>query len=397
MLAFAATIVAARTLPGSELAVFGVGLAINSLAVQLSDFGLNTLTVAETAPAWHGGRPSESFAKLRRIAARRLLVGGGVALALALLAWAIPDLKPYREAAAIGALGAILGSPSLFAIAGLQSAHRFRSAGTVLTLVGALRLLGVAAAAAAGLEASEMLVAYAIVAPFLAGLAGVFLLFRGHGVAALGGSQGRAGMDRGMQRATATAAVVGACVLNLDVLLLATVSDEHQVAIYVAAWRVAAGVLLLDTAVANAVLPFIFTTGDLWEDTRKLARLGAYLAGGLMLFLPVLTVAGIALLGDAGDGAAAPLALLLAAFAIDAFSFSTYQVYLRTRDFTRVIGANAAQLAVMATLTVALSGEGALAPAIGQLAARIVSVALIATPIARAMRGGHNPFRAAPA
>lgn len=393
LLAFAATIVAARELAGSELAVFGIGLAINSLAVQLSDFGLNTLTVAETAPDWEGGRHRESFAKLRRIAIRRLVVGGGVAVLLTLATHAIPELEPYGSAAAIGAAGAVLGSPSVFAIAGLQSAHRFRAAGTVLTLVGALRLAGVVAAAAAGYAALEMLVAYAVLAPMLAGLAGVYLLVRGHGGRALAASEEEGRMDPGMQRATATAAVIGACVLNLDVLLLAIVSSEEEVAIYVAAWRISAGVLLFDTAVANAVLPFIFTTRNLWADTLKLARLGLLLSTGLLLLVPVATVVGIALLGEAGEGAAAPLALLLVAFALDAFNFSTYQVYLRIRDFGRVIWANAVQLAIMVTLTIVLSEHGALAPAIGQLAARLVTLGIYGLPIARAWRGYRDPLK----
>jgi O-antigen/teichoic acid export membrane protein len=392
LLAFAATIVAARELAGSELAVFGIGLAINSLAVQLSDFGLNTLTVAETAPDWEGGRHRESFAKLRRIAIRRVVVGGGVAVLLTLLTHAIPELEPYGSAAAIGAAGAVLGSPSVFAIAGLQSAHRFRAAGTVLTLVGALRLAGVVAAAVAGFAALEMLVAYAVLAPMLAGTAGVYLLVRGHGGRALAASEEEGRMDPGMQRATAIAAVIGACVLNLDVLLLAIVASEEEVAIYVAAWRVAAGVLLFDTAIANAVLPFIFTTRDLWADTLKLARLGVLLSTGLLLLVPVATVVGVALLGEAGDGAAAPLALLLVAFALDAFNFSTYQVYLRIRGFGRVIRANAVQLAIMVSLTIALQEHGALAPAIGQLAARVATLGIIGAPIVRAWRGGRNPF-----
>jgi O-antigen/teichoic acid export membrane protein len=195
-----------------------------------------------------------------------------------------------------------------------------------------------------------------------------------------------------MQRATAIAAVIGACVLNLDVLLLAIVSSEEEVAIYVAAWRIAAGVLLFDTAVANAVLPFIFTTRDLWADTLKLARLGVLLAAGLLLLVPVATVVGVALLGEAGDGAAAPLALLLVAFALDAFNFSTYQVYLRTRNFGRVISANALQLTLMIALTVALRDHGALAPAIGQLAARLVTLGIFGLPIIRASRGSTEPF-----
>jgi O-antigen/teichoic acid export membrane protein len=398
VLAFAATIIAARTLSSGQLAVFGVGLAVNSLAVQLSDFGLNTLTVAETAPGWASGAEVASMAKLRRIAVRRVAAALAVSALLIGISYLVPDFKPYRGAFAVSGLGAVLGAPSLFAIASLQAAREFGLASTILVGVGVVRFAGVAAAAAAGLGATSMLAAYAVAGPLAGGVLGLAFLHRqtAHGVAALLSPREAAFLDRGMTRTTAVTATFGAALLNLDVLVLALVASEHQVAIYVAAWRIAAGVLLFNTAIANAVLPYVFLAEDIWLETERLARLGLLLAGGLLLATPVLTLAGLFLLGGAGHGAAAPLAILLVAFSLDAFVFATYQVYFRLRRFVFAIALNVGELVVMLALTLALSEHGALAPAIGQLAARVFAFAMIAVPIASQRVGSGDWFSKRP-
>ncbi len=398
-LAFAATIIAARNLSEASLAAFGVGLAVNSLAVQLSDFGLNTLTVTETAGDWARSGAGATGAKLRRIALRRILAAVLVAAILVAATFAIPDLRPYRAAALTGGLGAVLGTASVFAIASLQGAHRFRAASAVLLAVGGLRLVGVGAAALFGAGAVPMLVAYAVLAPFLAGGLGLWFL-RGHGIGrrAEPGDEGAGAiLDQGMQRTTAITATTAAGLLNLDVLLLALIAGQGEVAIYVAAWRIASGVLLLDTAVAQSLLPYIFVARDIWQETLRLTRLGLSLAAGLLVLVPAMTVAGLFLLGNAGDGAQWPLVLLLVAFSIDAFAFATYQVYLRIRRFRLLIVCNSLQLLTMLGVTVALREHGALAPAIGQLSARILGVAILGAPIAAAALDRRRRFRLPPA
>ena len=383
MLAFAATIVAARSLDSSQLAAFGVGLAVNSLAVQLSDFGLNTLTVAETAPAWASGAEVASLAKLRQIAVRRVAAAVAVSALLIGISYAIHDFEPYRSAFAVSGVGAVLGTPSLFAIASLQAARQFGLASVILVGVGVVRFAGVALAAALGMGATSMLAGYAVAGPLVGGVLGLVFLHRrsAHGVSALLSPREEAYLDRGMTRTTAITATLGAGLLNLDVLVLALVASEHQVAIYVAAWRIAAGVLLFDTAIANAVLPYVFLAQDVWTETKRLARFGLLIAGGLLLVTPLLTVAGLFLLGGAGHGAAAPLVLLLVAFSLDAFVFATYQVYYRLRYFRFVIGLSVTELIAMLAFTLLLRQQGALAPAIGQLAARLFAFGTIAVPI----------------
>src|SRR5437868_12737411 len=66
---FLAAIVAARALSLDGFAAFGVGLAVNSLAVQFADFGLGTIAIAETADS---ADPREARAKLRLLARHRV-------------------------------------------------------------------------------------------------------------------------------------------------------------------------------------------------------------------------------------------------------------------------------------------------------------------------------------
>jgi O-antigen/teichoic acid export membrane protein len=398
VLAFAATIIAARSLSSSQLAAFGVGLAVNSLAVQLSDFGLNTLTVAETAPGWASGAEVVPMGKLRQIAVRRVAAALGVSALLIAVSFLVPDFQPYRSAFAVSGAGAVLGAPSLFAIASLQAARQFGLASTILVSVGVVRLAGVAAAAAAGLGATSMLAGYAVAGPFVGGILGLIFLHRqsAQGVTGLLSPQDEGYLDRGMTRTTATTATLGAALLNLDVLVLALVAGEHQVAIYVAAWRIAGGVLLFDTAIANAVLPYVFLAEDIWSETKRLARLGLLIAGGLLVATPALTIVGLLLLGDAGHGAAAPLALLLVAFSLDAFVFATYQVYYRLRHFRFAVWLSLGELIVMLGFTLALQQHGALAPAIGQLAARVFAFGMIAVPIVSQRLGSGDWFSTRP-
>jgi O-antigen/teichoic acid export membrane protein len=185
----------------------------------------------------------------------------------------------------------------------------------------------------------------------------------------------------------AIAAVAAALLLNVDVPLLVLLTDQEEVAIYAAAWRVAAGLMLLNTAIAQALLPYIVLGEDPWAMARRLSRAGLLMSAGWLVLVAPLTVAGVWVLGQAGDDVAAPLALLLAAFALQAFISAVYQVYLRIGRARVVAAALVVELAVMVVVTVALRAEGALAPAIGQLAAATVGATIVGAPIALAGLG----------
>jgi O-antigen/teichoic acid export membrane protein len=190
----------------------------------------------------------------------------------------------------------------------------------------------------------------------------------------------------------AVTAVFAALVINGDVLLLTTLSGEADVAAYTAAWRFASGVLLINTAIASALLPFIVTAADAWAEARHLVRRGLAVASGWFLLTPLMVVIGPILLGSVGDDARGPLTVLLIAFAIDGFYFVIYQIYLRARRERLLLGIAAVELVTMAAVTLALRDEGAMAPAYGQLAARVVVAVVVVTPIVLAALGRCSWF-----
>jgi O-antigen/teichoic acid export membrane protein len=387
--AFGAAIVAARVL---EIDEFGVGLAIHSLAVQFGDFGLGTVAVAETADV-AGSAAARS--KLRTLLLHRLRTALAVALLAIGVVFLLPPLEPYRAAAAVGAGGEIFGVLAYFLIWSLQGARRFAAAGALQGLQGGLRLLLVGACAVAGLEAVPMMVGYAVIAPAATALAGAVLLFgrsgrpapeAGPGTAAAAGTAST-GIDIGRRRTMALTAAFSAMVINGDVLLLAMLASEPDVAAYTAAWRFSSGVLLANTAIASAMLPFIVTAADAWGETKVLVRRGLAVAAGWFVLLPAMAIVGPWLLGAIGDDARTALIVLLVAFAIDGFYFVLYQIYLRIRRERLLLAVAVLELVTMAAVTILLRDEGASAPAFGQLAARVVACLLVLAPIALALRG----------
>lgn len=109
-----------------------------------------------------------------------------------------------------------------------------------------------------------------------------------------------------------------------------------------------------------------------------------------------MAVIGPLLLGDVGEDARGPLILLLIAFAIDGFYFVLYQIYLRVRRERILLAAAALEFFVMVSVTLALRSHGALAPAYGQLAARVVVCAFTVAPLLLARRGRLAWFRSEP-
>lgn len=392
--AFVAAIIAARTLSLDQFAAFGVGLAVNSLAVQFADFGLGTIAIAETADS---ADPEAARAKLRSLARHRAVTALLVGLAVTAIVMLLPSLAPYRAAAMIGAAGAILGSLALFFIWSLQGERSFAAAGSLQGLQGVLRLVLIGSCAIAGLGAETMMVGYAILAPAVAAVAGGLLLFARPPRRQGAGAQARppagtAGVDISRRRVMAFTGIFAAMVINGDVLLLTMLAGEHEVAAYTAAWRFSSGLLLVNTAIASAILPFIAAAPDAWAESKYLVRRGLVVAAGWFVVLPLLAVVGPLLLGDVGDDARSSLIVLLIAFAIDGFYFVVYQIYLRARRERLLLGMAVVEFATMAVVTVLLRGEGALAPAYGQLAARLVVCVIVATPIALAALGRCSWF-----
>jgi O-antigen/teichoic acid export membrane protein len=385
--AFAAAIVAARVLAIDEFAAFGVGLAVNSLAVQFGDFGLGTVAIAETADS---ASPTVARAKLRGLALHRVRMAVLVGLAVTAIALLLPSLAPYRATAIVGAAGAIFGSLAFFLIWSLQGERSFRAAGSLQSLQGALRLALVGACAVAGLGSVAMMVGYAILAPALTAVTAAFLLFarkpRPAGEAAPA-APGSTEVDLSRRRVLALTGVFAALVINGDVLLLTMLSGEREVAAYTAAWRFSSGVLLINTAIASALLPFIVRAPDAWAEAKHLVRRGLAVSAGWFVLLPLMVLVGPALLGSVGDDAREPLTVLLVAFAIDAFYFVVYQVYLRVRRERYLLAATVLELATMTLVTILLQDQGALAPAYGQLAARVVVCGLMIAPLLLAARG----------
>jgi O-antigen/teichoic acid export membrane protein len=374
--AFFAAIVAARSLPVDQFAAFGVGLAVNSLAVQFGDFGLGTVAIAETAGA---SSRAEARAKLRGLLLHRIGTALAVAALVAVAVLVLSALEPYRTAALVGAGGEVFGTLAFFGIWSLQGQRRFRSAAGLQALQGGLRFLLVGACALAGLGAVPMMAGYAVLAPLATALlAGRLLFARDRDDV---GPEGSTEIDRGRRRTMAFTGVFAAMVMNGDVLLLAMLSGPHDVAAYSAAWRFSAGVLLANTALASALLPFIVTAPDAWAEAKLLVRRGLVVSAGWLALTPALAVVGPLLLGSIGDSAKTPLLVLLLAFAIDGFYFTVYQVYLRVHRERLLLVIAIVELVVMASVTIALRGQGASAPAFGQLAARVAACLIVVGPI----------------
>jgi O-antigen/teichoic acid export membrane protein len=384
--AFLAAIVAVRTLSLDEFAAFGVSLAVNSLAVQFADFGLGTIAIAETADSADPAAAREKLRSLARHRVRTALVVGILVTGIVLL---LPSLAPYRAAATIGAGGAVLGSLAFFFIWSLQGERSFAAAGTLQAVQGVLRLGLVGACAIAGFGGEAMMVGYAILAPgVIAALGGLLLFTRPPQAAGLRPSAtGTVDVDIGRRRVMALTGVFAALVINGDVLLLTALAGEHEVAAYTAAWRFSSGVLLVNTAIASAILPFIASAPNAWVESKYLVRRGLLVAAAWFVVLPLLAVIGPLLLGDVGDDARSSLIVLLVAFAIDGFYFVVYQIYLRARRERLLLGIAVVEFATMALVTLLLRDEGALAPAYGQLAARVVVCVIVATPIVLAAFG----------
>jgi O-antigen/teichoic acid export membrane protein len=199
-------------------------------------------------------------------------------------------------------------------------------------------------------------------------------------------------MDLARRRVLAFTAVFAAMLINGDVLLLTMISGQTDVAAYTAAWRFASGVLLINTAIASTLLPFILTAPDGWAEASQLVRRGLGVAAGWLVLTPLMIVIGPLLLGSVGEGAKDPLAILLIAFAIDGFYFVLYQIYLRVHRARYLLLSIVAELVTMVGVTLLLHDHGALAPAYGQLAARVVGCAMVVTPLLLARAGRLDWF-----
>jgi O-antigen/teichoic acid export membrane protein len=388
--AFAAAIIAARVLPIDQFAAFGVGLAVNSLAVQFADFGLGTIAVAERVDSANQQVARE---KARALTLHRIRTSAAVGVVLTLVVFLLPPLAPYRAAAAIGAAGEIFGSLALFFVWCLQGEHNFGVAASLQAIQGVARLVLVGACAAAGLGAAPMMVGYAVLAPGITAVIAAIVFFTRPIL--LGSDEvgpDAAEVDVGRRRVMAFAAVFAAMAMNFDLLLLTALANAHQVAIYAAAWRFASGVLLLNSAISSALLPFIVAATDAWVETKKLVRIGLLLTLGWLLLTPLMAIVGPLLLGSIGAEAQTALVLLVIAFALDGFYFVLYQIYLRVRRERMLLGAMALELSTMVTVTVLLRGHGALAPAIGQLVARALVCICVATPVVGAAFGRCSWF-----
>jgi len=383
----------ARVLPLDQFAAFGVGLAVNSLAVQFADLGLGIVAVAETAESTSR---VAARAKLKALALHRIrtaLLVGALITAVVML---VPSLAPYRIPAVIGAASVVFGSLTFFCVWSLQGQHEFLSAGAIQGLQGILRFALVAACAVGGLESVAMMVGYAVVAPAIAALVGAWALFIRHPSAPAGDvsiSQRAAGIDISRRRLMATIGIFSALVINGDVLLLTILADAHDVALYTAAWRFSSGVLLANTAIASALLPFIVSAPQAWLEAKQLLRLGLLVSAGWFILLPLMAVIGPILLGSIGDDAVEPLIVLLVAFSIDGFYFVLFQIYLRVRRERLLLAAVACEFIIMVVVTILLRDDGFLAPAYGQLAARVAVTVLVVSPIVLATLGRCDWFR----
>jgi O-antigen/teichoic acid export membrane protein len=378
---------------------------VHSFTVQLADFGLGAVAVTELASgrALRDGAPE--YGQVRHLALRRLGSAIGIGTAMTLIALVIPALEPYRLAVLVGAGGAVFWSMDLFFISSLQGLRRFHAAAALAAIIGVLRLVLVSAWAIVGLQGIDLLLAYAVVAPGIAlPIAGLIVLAQRRKLRALAeGSDSvdpappsaRPAVTTEFRRSVMTMYLGGAALFNFDVLLLALISTQGDVATYSAAWRVAAGASLVNTAITQAVLPYTIAAADPWREARLLSRIGGVVTAMWVVLVPVLTLAGVAVLGSAGDDAAAPMAILLLAFALDGYCALTVQIYFRINRARIAAIALVSEFATMVVVTLAFRGTGALAPSLGQLSARLLAVVIIAGPIVLASRGRLGWFEVA--
>jgi len=395
--AFLAALVAARTLSLDDFAAFGVALAVNSLCVQFADLGVGLVSVAEVSES---RGLLETRRKLKKLATYRIATAILVMAAAELLIALLPDLAPYRVPAMLGAAGALVGVLNLFVVAGLQALHNFTFAGAIQAVTGGLRLFLVGSCALLGLDAGAMVVAYAIVSPAIAFAIGLFPLL--HAVSSPNNENSALlsksahetnyGLNAGRQRILAASGILSALTLNIGLLLLPAFATPVEVAAYSGAWRFAAGVLLVNTAIASALLPFILRSIDPWSETKKLLLLGSAGTVIWLALLPGLLWLGPLVLGDVGALAEPALRVLLVAFALDALLLTVYQTYLRVQRPMMVLSLAAVQLVGVLVLTLAFASEGALAAAYGQLGARILGVLLLLAPIVMQARGHLSWF-----
>jgi O-antigen/teichoic acid export membrane protein len=269
-------------------------------------------------------------------------------------------------------------------------------------MIGVARLALVVAYALAGLHGIGLLIAYAVIAPAIAmPIGGLILLSQrrkpGASAARSGPGESEAPSSGAVvttefRRSMAVTYLGGAALFNFDVLLLALIASQGDVATYSAAWRVAAGVSLVNTAITQAVLPYTIAVPDPWREARLLSRVGVILTLVWMALVPLITLVGLAVLGSAGDDAAGPMAILLVAFALDGFCDLAVQIYYRINRARIAAITRVSEFATMAILTVAFQASGALAPSLGQLGARIVGVVIIGGPIMLARIGRVHWF-----
>lgn len=388
--AFAAAIVAARVLSLDEFAALGVGLAVNSLAVQFADLGLGTVAIAEAADS---ADSTIARAKLRSLTLHRARTAVLVGVLISAVVLLLPSLEPYRTTAMVAAGGEVFGCLAFFFIWSLQGERSFLAAGSLQAVQGLMRLALVGACAVAGLGATAMMVGYAVIAPALVGAVGAVMLFarapRGGGDASATGS---AEVDLDRRRVMAATGIAAAMLINGDVLLLTMIAGQTEVAAYAAAWRFASGLLLINTAIASSLLPFIVTAPDAWVEAKLLVRRGLAVSAGWFALLPLMAFVGPLLLGSVGEEGRGPMIVLLVAFAIDGFYFILYQIYLRVRKVRFLLVAALLELVTMVAVTLLLQEHGALAPAYGQLAARVAVCALTVTPLLLAHRGRLDWF-----
>ena len=310
--AFLAALVAARSLSRPEFALFGVGLAVYSLSQQLVDIGLGSAAVVETARGWARGDQAQTYRHLLRLVRHRILTAVLLVSVIVAVALLLPVFDEYREVVVIAAGGSAIGSLCLFQVAALQAARRFGAAAALAGGLGLGRLALVSLAAAADTSPELMLAGYAVVAPGVAAVVGALVL-RVRGGPSTGEGEGEPTPRH--RRPLVVAFVTSAFLLNVDVLILVVAADKTELAIYAAAWRVAAGVILLSTALAGALLPYVMLADDVLEHALGVVRLALRVSAGLLVLVPLTTAVGLALLGDAGDGAGETLAVLLVAFA----------------------------------------------------------------------------------
>jgi O-antigen/teichoic acid export membrane protein len=316
-----------------------------------------------------------------------------IAALAGIVAVAIPGLGAYRVVILIAAGGSVFGSFSLFIVALIQGAQRYGTAATVQWTIGLARLLLVGACAVAGAGSASMLLAYTVLAPLLGIVHGWLAIRVPQGARRAAGEPERVSLDRKLMGAMTVAGVASAGLLNADVLLLVLLSTRSEVAIYIAAWRIAAGVLLLNTALAYSLMPSVMVAPSSWRQAVRLVRAGLAAAALILVLAPLITIVGLVVLGKAGHGAGPALAILVVAFALDAYIVIVYQIYLRISRVTVIAATAVLELLTMASVTIVLREHGSIAPAIGQLSARVLGIAIVTVPLVAVRFGRLGWFR----